>query len=227
MRQSWRDLTFLHWELAPDQLRPHLPPGLTLDLYEGRAFIGLVPFTMVGVRPEGLPAVRWLSNFHETNVRTYVHVEGRDPGVWFFSLDAANRVAVLAARASFHLPYHFAQMRLTRTPASVAYGSRRLWPGPRPAECAVEMVPRGIVAVAQVGTLEHFLAERYFLYATARGRLFRGQVHHTPYPLQPAEVLTLEESLIAAAGLTRPPEAPLAHFATGVDVEVFGLQRIR
>src|SRR5437870_3076049 len=97
MRQSWRHLLFLHWEVAPEELRPHLPPGLELDLYEGKAYLGLILFTMTGVRAEGAPAIPLLSRFHETNLRTYVHAAGRDPGVWFFSLDAANAAAVVAA----------------------------------------------------------------------------------------------------------------------------------
>jgi uncharacterized protein YqjF (DUF2071 family) len=234
MRQNWSQLLFLHWDLPAEQLRPLLPAGLELDLFEGRALVGLIPFTMTGVRPVGLPAVPWLSNFHETNVRTYVHVEGRDPGVWFFSLDAANPVAVQIARTLFHLPYYFARMSLTHLPPTpempmgrVSYGSERRWPGPRGASCAIEAGPRGPVAPAQVGTLEHFLVERYILYAAHRGRLYRGRVHHAPYPLQGAEVRSLDENLIAAAGLTRPDSPPLAHFAGGVRVEVFKPQLVK
>ena len=110
MRQNWRHLLFLHWVVSPERLRPLVPAGLDLDLFEGRAYVGLVPFTMTDVRPLWAPAVAGLSNFHETNARTYVHRAGRDPGVWFFSLDAANPVAVALARAFFHLPYHHARI---------------------------------------------------------------------------------------------------------------------
>jgi uncharacterized protein YqjF (DUF2071 family) len=227
MRQNWHELLFLHWELPPGALQAALPAGLTLDLFEGRAFVGLVPFTMTGVRPVRLPAVRPLSNFHETNVRTYVHHEGRDPGVWFFSLDAASAVAVLLARTFFHLPYFHARMRLSReAEGTLAYASERLRRGPRPAMAAIVAAPRGAAAAASPGTLEHFLAERYMLYAAHRGGLYRGQVHHRPYPLQTAEVVSLEETLIAAAGLERPATRPLAHFAAGVNVEVFALERV-
>ncbi|MDR3632762.1 MAG: DUF2071 domain-containing protein [Isosphaeraceae bacterium] len=229
MHQSWRQLLFLHWEFPAPALQARLPAGLELDTFEGRAFVGLVPFTMLGVRPAGLPAFRPLSDFHETNVRTYVHFEGRDPGVWFFSLDAANSLAVLTARAWFHLPYHRARMRLDRDPATgtTRYQGRRLWPGPLPARYALEAAPRGHAATAAVGTLEHFLAERYLLYAAHRDRLYREQVHHRPYPLQPADSLAIDENLLAAAGLTRPEHPPLAHYAVGVDVEVFPLEAIR
>jgi uncharacterized protein YqjF (DUF2071 family) len=232
MRQDWSLLLFLHWDVPAEQLRPLLPPGLELDLYRGRAFVGLVPFTMSGVRPVGVPPVPPLSRFHETNVRTYVHVAGRNPGVWFFSLDAANPLAVVLARAWYHLPYHHARMGLIRdSPGSgtaaeaISYSSERLWPGPKPASCTVRCVPNGPVAPAESGTLEHFLAERYLLYAAHRGRLFRGQVHHSPYPLQAADVTVLDESLLSAAGILRPDVPPIAHFSRGVRVEVFPLTR--
>src|SRR5215470_10299103 len=118
MRQNWRELLFLHWEIRPDRVRRLVPPQLDLDLFEGTAYVGLVPFTMTGVRPVGLLPVPRLSRFHETNVRTYVHRAGRDPGVWFFSLDAANRLAVLGARIGFHLPYYHARMILEPLPPS-------------------------------------------------------------------------------------------------------------
>jgi uncharacterized protein YqjF (DUF2071 family) len=233
MRQDWSLLLFLHWEVPAEPLRPLLPAGLDLDLYQGKAFVGLVPFTMSGVRPVGLPPVPLVSRFHETNVRTYVHVQGRDPGVWFFSLDAASPLAVVLARAWTHLPYHHARMSLTRdSPGSgtasevISYSSERLWPGPKPASCAVRCVPNGPAAPAEAGTLEHFLAERYLLYAAHRGRLVRGQVHHTPYRLQAADVTLLDESLLSAAGILRPGVPPIAHFSRGVRVEVFPLTSV-
>lgn len=227
MYQRWRSLLFLHWEVDPDLVRRQLPPGLDLDTFDGRAYVGLVPFSMQAVRPAYLPALPWLSFFPETNVRTYVHVAGRDPGVWFFSLEAANPVAVMLARRWFHLPYHRARMTLAPQPdGSVHYTSRRLWPGPMPAVSIVRGRPIGPVFAAKPGTLEHFLLERYLLYSRRGGRLYRGQVHHVPYPAQPAEALAVDESLLAAAGIPRPAGVPLAHFSAGVDVEVFPLRLV-
>ncbi|MBN1207353.1 MAG: DUF2071 domain-containing protein [Myxococcaceae bacterium] len=225
MYQRWRTLLFLHWELPAEVLARQLPPGLTLDTYEGRAFVGLVPFTMQGVRPAGLPAFSPVSDFHETNVRTYVHREGKDPGVWFFSLEAASRIAVRLARAWFKLPYHFARMEMTREGAWISYRSERRWPGPVPARCAVRCEPTGAAAASTPGTLQHFLMERYFLYTSHGGALWRGQVHHPPYQVRGAVVEGLDESLLAAAGLPRPAVAPLAHFSEGVDVDAFRLMR--
>lgn len=222
MYQKWRSLLFLHWEVPAERLVELIPSGLSLDTYQGRAYVGLVPFTMRGVRPVGLPAVSWLSDFHETNVRTYVHQDGAFPGVWFFSLEAANSVAVVLARTLFSLPYHRARMSLERDEGGVIrYASERLWPGQTPATSEARVLPSGEASASTPGTLEHFLLERYLLYAVHRGRLHRGQVHHSPYLAQTTEVLSLTESLLAASGLERPPETPLAHFSEGVDVEIF------
>jgi uncharacterized protein YqjF (DUF2071 family) len=235
MRQSWRDLMFLHWACEPDAIRRLIPPGLDLDLFEGRAFVGLVPFTMKGVRPSGFPSVPRLSSFHETNVRTYVHHSGREPGVWFFSLDAAYPVAVRLARKLFHLPYHDARMFLEREvrndqrsepDGAIVYAGVRRSLGPLPASYLIRGSVSGPVEPAVPGTLEHFLAERYYLYCRRSSRIYRGQVHHAPYPLRKARVLSLDENLLAAAGIDRPTGAPLAHYAEGVDVEVFRLRMV-
>ena len=247
MRQNWNDLLFLHWCVPIEQLRPLIPEELEIDTFEGRAYVGLVAFTMTGVRPVWSPSVPPLSNFHETNVRTYVHYQGTNPGVWFFSLDAANAVAVRIARALWRLPYFYARMRLQRTAAPVPvsaestlkessaaaymqvdYTTERLWPRPMPASCSVRYLPSGQPAPAEVGTLEHFLAERYLLYTCDdRQRLYCGQVNHLPYPLQTASVLSLEENMISAAGIHRGHEAPLVHYARGVAVDVFPLRPVR
>jgi len=225
--QSWLDLTFLHWRIPVAALRPLIPAALAIDTYEGDAFIGVVPFTMTGVRPLWAPPVPGISNFHETNVRTYVHLEGRDPGVWFFSLEAASRIAVTIARTFWHLPYHHARMTLDKGPeGEIRYTSSRRSPPP-PAVCNVTCRPVSAPSPAVAGTLEHFLAERYVLYADAGdGALRRGRVHHAAYPLQTAEVSAWEESLLAAAGIARPPGEPLAHYAAGVDVEIFALEHV-
>lgn len=244
LHQRWAELLFLHWTVPAEMLRPLIPPALEIDTFEGRAYVGLVPFTMTGIRPLWSPSFPPLSDFHETNVRTYVHFQGRDPGVWFFSLDAANALAVRLARVWFKLPYYFARMRLElpadrdRDPAlrgdsereaaysCTRYRAERLWPEPTPAQCAVDYFPTGEVCPAQVGTREHFLAERYILYTQSVGRLYSGRVHHAPYPLQTAQVVHLEENLLAAAGLRRPEEPPLAHYAREVRVLVYPLQRV-
>jgi uncharacterized protein len=230
MRQNWRNLLFLHWPIRPERLRALVPRALELDLFDDTAYVGLVPFTMTGVRPVGLPAVWGVSSFHETNLRTYVRLGGRDPGVWFFNLEAASSIAVRLARRFFHLPYHYARMLMQHESASstspILYAGVRRWPGPLPASYAVKAVATGPIQPARTGTLEHFLVERYILYTVSDRRLYQGRVCHTPYPLQTANLIFFDENLLAAAGLERPEIPPLAHFSSGVDVDVLSLTAI-
>lgn len=234
MRPTWHHLLFLHWEVDADILQSKLPPGLELDTFEGRAYLGLVPFTMTSVRPRGLPHLppfrSWHEDFHETNLRTYVRHPKHGPGVWFFSLDAASAPAVVVARHWFKLPYFYAHMSLQKrcknNQRSLHYTSQRRWPQPLPAACEIEAVVSSEIASAQSGTLEHFLVERYLLYSYSYGQLFAGRVRHKPYPLQTAQVVSLDETLISAGGFIRPQESPLAHYARRVQVDIFGLQRV-
>jgi len=206
-------------------VRDRVPPALTIDTFEGQAYVGLIPFTVTGARPTLMPPLPWVSDFHEVNVRTYVHRNGAEPGVWFFSLDAANPVVVTAARALFLLPYHHARMEMDVDAGGVLFRSTRV--SDETAACALRYEPVGTPAAAAVGTLEHFLAERYLLYTASGGRLWQGQVHHAPYPLQPARVPSLRESLLAAAGIPRPDgPPPLVHFAREVRVEIFRLREV-
>ncbi|WP_437625860.1 YqjF family protein [Sorangium sp. So ce1151] len=223
--QRWRELLFLHWETPASALRAVVPSGLELDTFEGRAYVGVVAFTMRDVSPWWSPSVPGISNFHELNVRTYVHREGRDPGVWFFSLDAAKALAVLVARAGWGLPYHFASMALESRDGEVHYRSERRWPGPVPARFEARYRVGAAIdgRVAAPGTFEHFLAERYLLFAGREGELKIGQVHHVPYPLHRAEVSHVEESVVAAAGLPAPEGAPHVLYSPGVDVDVYAL----
>ena len=228
--QRWRTLLFVHWEVDAAVLRPLVPAGLTLDTFEGRAFVGLVPFTMEGIRLAWAPPVPGTRRFHETNIRTYVHAGGEDPGVWFFSLDAASSLAVRVARAFFHLPYFRARMELDVQSARISYRSARLWPAPVPATLDLDATIGEALPRAAPGTLEHFLAERYVLYAEGNGRLHRGRVHHAPYPLHAARVDRMEQSLLDAAGLRGLGAGDTAArallpcsvlYSPGVDVDIF------
>lgn len=221
--QRWRSLVFLHWEVPASAVAALIPPELTVDTFEGRAYVGVVPFTMRDVSPWWSPSVPGISNFHELNVRTYVHYKGRDPGVWFFSLDAAATIAVLIARAGWSLPYFRASMRLDISGSDVHYKSRRLWPGPKPAELECKYSIGESIGGAEPGTFEHFLAERYILFARSGRGLRIGRVHHKPYPLRRASVGELKQSMVSAAGLPEPAGAPHVLYSPGVDVDVFAL----
>jgi uncharacterized protein YqjF (DUF2071 family) len=217
MRQAWRHLAFLHWEVEAAALRPLVPAALDLDTCEGRAYVGIVPFTIPWTKAPFAP-LPLLPAFHEINLRTYVRFQGRDPGVWFFSLDAASALAVAGARLGYGLPYHRARMKLELAGDTVRYESRRRSGG---ATFTGRYAPRGPVRNAAPGSLEHFLAERYLLYARHAGVLLKAAVAHAPYPLQDADAAVEEETLCAAAGLPPVASAPLAHFASGVDVHIY------
>lgn len=223
--QSWHHLLFLHWEVPAETIQKTLPESLEVDTFEGRAFVGVVPFTMRDVAPWWSPSVPGISNFHELNVRTYVHRKGRDPAVWFYSLDAANRLPVLLARALWHLPYHHARMRLSVGQGQIGYSSERRKKAPKPAmlEARYEVAQR--LGPSAPGTLEHFLAERYLLYAKKGDALYVGQVHHKPYPLHRARVVELRQTMVEAAGFEAKGE-PMAHYAPFVDVDVFALRPV-
>jgi uncharacterized protein YqjF (DUF2071 family) len=221
-RQSWHYLLFAHWPIPAAVLRPLVPAGIAVQEFSGTSWIGLVPFRMSGVMRRGLPDLPWVSAFPELNVRIYVERDGR-PGVWFLSLDAANPLAVWAARRFFHLPYYRAQMSLTGDEqAGFRYTSRRAG-----AEFAGTYRPTGAVYHAAPGTLEHWLTERYCLYARAPdGSLWRNDVHHAPWPLQPAEADITRNTMFASHGLTPGAVPPLLHFSRRIDVVVWGGKRV-
>lgn len=227
MVQQWRHLLFVHWEVPLSLLRPLVPASLDIDTFDGKALLGLVPFTMQGIRLAYLPPVPGTTAFHETNVRTYVHRGGRDPGVWFFSLDAANALAVKVARARFHLPYFKARMRMNVQDTHIEYTSERLWPAPLPATVDARWTIGDALATPAAGSFEHFLLERYILYATSRGALdgalHLGRVHHTPYPARAARIEHLRESITRAAGFPDLGTPVSVLYSPGVDVDIFPL----
>ena len=221
LRQRWDQLFFLHLRCDPAAVARILPPGLTPDLFEGETHLGIVGFRMLGLRPEGLPAVPWLSHFNELNVRVYVRDAAGEPGVFFFSLDCDRWPAVKIARAQFALNYQHAQMRHQAAGQGFTLDCQRAG---ATANARYAWQPVGAPTVAEPGTLEFFLAERYNFFTEKDGRLLRGQVHHTPYPLQKAEVQAWSEAPVAWDGFPtsqRPPD--LAHASSGVSIEAFGL----
>lgn len=221
--QRWRSLLFLHWSVPVEALRPLVPESLEIDEHDGVAYVGVVPFAMEGVRNSWWP--EWASmTFLETNVRTYVY-HGNQPGVYFLSLDAANRLAVLGARMFWGLPYYHAAMSLTRSGDEIAYETTRA-DGSGRHRVRYRIGPALEPSLPE--SLEYFFLERYLLFLEYRGSLYSGQVHHVPYPAHEVELLDIEDSLVSASGLTVPAGRPsFAHFSPGVDVEIFGLQSVR
>lgn len=229
--QNWLHLLFLHWEVPVAELQAFLPPQLTVDTFEGKAYVGLLPFTMTGVRPVFAPPMPWLSSFHEINLRTYVHLAGRDPGVWFFSLDASSALAVALARSTYHLPYYNAEIEFDVTQRAVPEcrfsSTRKDDRSVNPAHAKVSYRPvEGPSFHATPGTMEHFLIERYILYANEGSVLYRARVHHAPYSVTRAEVADLDETIIWASGVRRSGVAPLAHYSPGVEVKIYPLETL-
>ncbi len=231
--QCWSKLLFAHWRVPVELLRPLIPRELEIDTFEGEAWLGLVPFHMSGVRPAWFPAMPYVSEFHETNLRTYVHSRGGDPGVWFISLDAACRAVVEVARWKWHLNYFHSEMELLREGDEVRYLSRRIdRRSARRAEVdisariGVALNPEPGVSV-EPGTLEHFLAERYVLYAADhRGDLLRARVHHSAYPLRTAEVVSCRQTLASAEEVPVSGQPDHVLFSEGVTVDIFPLRRV-
>jgi uncharacterized protein YqjF (DUF2071 family) len=226
MAMQWHDLLFAHWPVRPAALQPHIPPGLELQRFDGWAWLAVVPFRMAGTRLRGTPALPLVGAFPELNVRTYVTSGGR-PGVWFFSLDAASPPAVEVARLAYHLPYVHASMRCAPKGDGVAYTSQRRHRDPRPAALEACYRPTGAPYRTEPGSLEHWLTERYCLYAAnKRGRLWRGEIDHEPWRLQPAEAEFAHNSMAAPLGL-KLEGAPLLHFARRLDVVAWALDPLR
>jgi uncharacterized protein YqjF (DUF2071 family) len=225
MAQSWYELLFAHWPLAPEALRPLIPAALTIDTFEHEAWIGIVPFRMSGVRPRGIPAMRGLSAFPELNVRTYVTYQGI-PGVFFFSLDAGNPIAVTLARRFFHLPYFNADMHCTQQGNTIDYYSHRTHRHAPAADFRAHYRPISPATQSTHDSLEYWLTERYCLYTTIGMEICRANIHHRPWELQRAELETEMNTMAQAHTIQLPTTQPLLHYSARQDVLVWPLQHI-
>ena len=228
MKQEWHDLLFAHWKVPAEALRPVIPQGLEIDTFGGQAWLGVVPFRMAGVRMRGAPAIPGFSRFPELNVRTYVVRDGK-PGVWFFSLDAANAVAVWGARTLFHLPYFLAAMSCAENSGWIRYESHRKDRSSSAASLRARYRAIGDVFHAAPGSIEHFLAERYCLYTVdEKRRIIRWDIHHPSWPLQSAEAAMEENTMAAAARITIADLKPeLLHFSRRPEVVVWAPQVLK
>lgn len=228
MQQRWNDLLFAHWPVPVAAVARTLPPDLVADTFDGSAWLGVVPFGMDRIRLHGLPTVPGARSFPELNLRTYVRERGTNrTGVYFYSLDASNPLAVAIARSVFHLPYFWAQMSMNYGKESgrsreIRYASQRLLTRH---SARFRARYRGLGAMAQ-GPLEQFLTARYALYtADSHGVLLRGDIHHLPWPLERAEAEFDLNELPAAHGFTLPDCQPVLHYSRELLVYVWSLQR--
>lgn len=249
MQQWWGKLLFMHSAIEPELLRPLIPSQLSIDTFEGQAWIGVVPFTMWGIRASFLPPIPGTSAFHELNVRTYVHYEGV-PGVWFFSLDAANSLAVWGARRFYSLPYFNATMSLNQKGNTIDYSSVRRdnrsyaqffaadaegFSADLASRQFQNLPPARFEASWQIGeplpqvkpnSLEFFLTERYCLYSYHQRRLFRSRIFHEPWALRSASLDSSQSTMIESLGMAQPGGEPLLLYAESIAVDIWPLKLV-
>ena len=229
MHQRWEELLFLHWTFEPQIIAKVLPPSLRVDTFDDKAWLGVVPFSMRNVRPRFLPSVPGISNFPELNLRTYVVDEHGRPGVWFHSLDTPKRLPNWIARTFFHLNYRLARIQVEEKGGLRSYRSE-LWMETgwdTPQEYKWDRV--GEPFIAEPGSLDFFLAERYRLFAFNKkeNQLMSGQVHHEPYHLQKVNLMSYSKRLFALNGLPEPGNSPVSVLASaGVDVQISPMIRV-
>lgn len=219
MEQGWYDLLFAHWEVPLATVRALIPGSLELDTYNGRPWVSVAAFQL-RMRPRGIPGMGGIWSFPEFNVRTYVLYKGK-PGVYFFSLDAASLIAVMGARMLYHLPYFTARMSIVRNAETIRYRSARN--GSR-ARFSASCEATSAVYTAAPGTLSHWLTERYCLYAVDGSRVYAGEIHHDPWPLQSAQVEIAENTLTEAQGIRVQSKPDLVQYAGAQEVLIWPLR---
>ncbi len=224
MAQTWDDLLFAHWRVPASTLRELVPTALELDEFDGSAWLGITPFVITGFRLRGTFPAPWLSSFPEINVRTYVTAEDK-PGIWFFSLDTSSRLAVEAARRAYRLPYYRARMSVARSGEWTEYSSNRAEGSARPFVFRGRSRTAGEADPPDPGSLDHFLTERYCLYAVDGNELFRAEIHHPPWRLQPAAA-QIELNTMPPDPVSLSDEEPLVHFSPRQDVVIWALQPV-
>lgn len=216
--QRWESLSFIHWSYPAEFVQEILPAGLHVDTYDGCAWVGLVPFRMVRVRPPGVPVPPWITTFPETNIRTYVRGPDGGVGVWFASLEITRLLGVAVSRTTFHVPYTWSSMALDEQPHAVAYRSRRRWPPPKGVGCHVRIRPGEPIERTE---LTDFLVNRWRAYTVGRsGQITYAPVAHEPWRLFEAELDHLTDSLVQTAGLPEPSGTPLVHYSPGVSARI-------
>lgn len=227
MVQSWNELSFLHWPFQPDDVARVLPPGLEPDLFDGAAWVGLVPFKMNDIRMPMTPSMPWLSSFPETNIRTYVRGPDGVDGVFFLSLDITRLVTTVVARTTYRLPYVWSDMSIERGPASMEYRSRRRWPATNlqgdpvtSATSDVSIAIREAIAPADLTEFDHYLTARWGLWTQLKRGLSYARVDHPAWPLLRATALRHDNTLFTAAGLPQPSGSPVVHYSPGVTVRI-------
>jgi uncharacterized protein len=220
MYHRWSQITFLHWRYPAEVVRALVPDSLTVETFDGTAWVGLTPFRMEDARMPGVPALPWLSSFPETNCRTYVRDRRGRSGIWFLSLDAGRLAAAVGGRATYWLPYFWSDMSVCAEGGHRRYRCHRRWPGPDEVRCDVDVAVGAALAEDEYDEPAHFLTARYRLFTMVAGRLAAAETEHPAWPLQHAELISLDQNVLQAAGLPAPDSAPTLHASPGVSVRV-------
>ncbi|MBS4188956.1 DUF2071 domain-containing protein [Bacillus sp. FJAT-49705] len=225
MRQTWRNLLFVHWPISPETIREHIHPSLQIDTFNGVAWLGIVVFELEGIYPRGFPPISILPPFPEINVRTYVQYNGK-PGVYFLSLDVSDWASYTLAKRWFHLPYHSANISIKQKDLSFHFESIRKKSKIYPILCKGTFSPLPEVYFPKEGTLDHWLTERYCLFSTNnKGRIFCGEIHHRPWPLQKANSEIYKNNLFSPFKIDLSGVQPISHFSKGVDSLIWNIRK--
>lgn len=227
LRQTWANIIWCHWPVSAQELQALLPTGLTPDLFEGQAWVGLVPFSMANLRlprPWGF-VTRWTrsANFGEVNVRTYVRGPDGRSGVWFFTLDSSSWMGVATANTILGLPYRVAKTSFTHTT------STRRWTSIRHsdrAQSVLEVEVSNEPSRLAAPGLERFLFERYALYSFWHGLILRGELSHPQWRITPADLRAVNTEIVSKAGLT-VSGSPHLFVGESVEVAIHPVRRAR
>ncbi|MBK7864759.1 MAG: DUF2071 domain-containing protein [Archangiaceae bacterium] len=225
--QRWQSVLFAHWALPPDTIRPLVPERLSLDTFAGWAYVSATLFTVTDARLRRHSWFPAMPSHHELSLRTYVHLDGEAPGLWFFSTDATSLTACALARGALQLPYHWCQATRRQHGDDHRFEATRVQLGRPPPRLSTEWKPMGAPLETPPGSLEHFLTQRHYTYArAAMGKLWRQQLHHGPWHLFRAQVSELKQNLDELLNLPFLSRRPQAYYSPGVDVEHFGQQLV-
>ena len=219
LQHRWSELCLVHWRFPPEEVQALLPPGLMVDIFDGSAWVGLVPFHCT-IRPRGTPRVPWACSFPEMNVRTYVRGPNGERGIWFISLEAARLGAVLIARSIYGLDYFWSKMAFSRVGNIATYEARRRWPGERGSYGSLAIAIGDALAPEDLGDIDRWVTNRWLFYCASPVGLVSGLVAHDPWPLRRARLLHCDPSLVTACGLSEPAGIPMVHYGGEVDVRM-------
>ncbi|MGG1677746.1 YqjF family protein [Neobacillus sp. NRS-1170] len=227
MRQTWKNLLFLHWPISLEKLRPYVPSSLQIDTYNGSAWLGVILFVIEGIYPRGISSVSVTPKFPEINVRTYVQCDGK-PGIYFLSIDVQNWASLNIAKRWYRLPYYSSEISFQKEGQSFQCQSVRKGNANTIISFKGKYFPVSEVYFPKEGTLDHWLTERYCLYSSTNGvNIYCGEIHHQPWPLQKAEIEIVNNTLFTPFHFDLSEVKPTAYFSEGVDSLIWNIKKGR